>query len=118
MYSDRLNIAYMRVAHRTNDETEITKQKKRITTYRQQHPELPSHFEEIIDNGYSGFDDDAPGIQRILKLIKENKIAFLIVSDLSRLTRDPHKANIFMEQLFPSHNVNFIIIDTESNDSE
>ena len=118
MYSERLNIAYMRVAHKTNDKTEITKQKKLIDTYRQQHPELPPHFEDVIDNGYSGFDNDAPGIQRILKLTKENKIGFLIVSDLSRLTRDPHKAKIFMEHLFPSHNVNFIIIETESKDSK
>ena len=118
MYSDRLNIMYLRVAHKTENRAGVSAQRECILKFRQNHPELPEHFEEIIDEGYSGFDSNAPGLQKIIQLIKENKVAILIVSDLSHLTRDYRKAREYMEDFFPSHNVSFIVVNADDSSPE
>lgn len=102
---------YLRVAHKDENRTGISAQREIICNYRQKHTALPEYFEEIIDEGYSGFDGNAPGLKRIIQLIKQNKVAILIVSDLSRLTRDCNKARMYMEELFPNHNVHFIAVE-------
>ena len=118
MHSDRLNIVYLRVAHKTENGAGISAQRECILKFRHNHPELPEHFDEIIDEGYPGFDSNAPGLKKIIQLIKENKVAILIVSDLSHLTRDYRKAREYMEELFPSHNVDFIVVNADDNSPE
>jgi site-specific DNA recombinase len=44
-------------------------------------------IEHLEDNGYSGKNTDRPQFQRLVRLIKSKKIQFVIVTELSRLSR-------------------------------
>ena len=103
------NFIYIRAAHEHDAENNISAQRKSIYHYRQLHPELPDNFEEIIDSGYSGFDNNAPGRTKLLQLVEQNKVGTIIVAELSRLTRDYDLATYYIEELFPKHHVHFII---------
>ena len=43
---------------------------------------------EFCDNGYSGTSMERPGMQKLLREIKANKIECLLVKDMSRFSRD------------------------------
>lgn len=79
---------------------------------------MPEHFEEIIDEGYSGFDSKAPGLERIIQLIEQDKVSILIVAELSCFTRDYRKAKMYMEEAFPKHNVHFVVVNSNEDTPE
>lgn len=109
MNTMKQNFIYIRAAHEYDAENNISAQRKSIYRYRQLHPDLPDHFDEIVDIGCSGFDNNAPGLTKLLQLVEQDKVGTIIVAELSRLTRNCDLARYYMEELFPKHRVHFII---------
>lgn len=75
---------------------------------------------EFCDDGYSGTSMDRPGMQRLLKEIKDNKIGCVIVKDMSRFSRDYIELGTYMNRIFPFMGVRFIAVNDhyDSRDHE
>ncbi len=65
---------------------------------------------EFCDDGYSGTNMERPGMQRLLKEIRDNKISCVIVKDMSRFSRDYIELGTYMNQVFPFMGVRFIAV--------
>lgn len=65
---------------------------------------------ELADDGYSGKNMERPGMQELLKLIRDNKVGCIIVKDMSRFSRDYLETGKYLEQIFPFMGVRFIAI--------
>lgn len=65
---------------------------------------------EFSDDGYSGTSMERPGMQALLKEIRENKIGCVIVKDMSRFSRDYIELGTYMNQIFPFMGVRFIAV--------
>lgn len=65
---------------------------------------------EFCDDGYTGTSMERPGMQRLLKEMKENKIGCVIVKDLSRFSRNYIELGTYMNQIFPFMRVRFIAV--------
>ena len=72
-----------------DESNSISNQRKQIYEYIHHDSEL-SRYEvvEFCDDGYSGTNMDRPGMQKMLKEVKANKIQCIIVKDMSRFSRD------------------------------
>ena len=65
---------------------------------------------EFCDDGYSGTSMERPGVQRLLKEVKDNQIGCVIVKDMSRFSRDYIELGTYMNQIFPFMGVRFIAV--------
>ncbi len=77
-------------------------------------------FENVIifaDNGASGMNSDRKEFQKLLNLIKSDKVSTLIVKDISRLGRNYVAVGNLIDVILPKHNVRLISVDG-SIDSE
>lgn len=126
MPEPKLHVAYLRlsmedgdVASGKSDESQsIASQRACIRQYLRTHEDLPLHFEEIIDDGYSGTNFHRPGIQRMLQLVEADKIATVIVRDLSRFARNFLEAGYYLEFVFPARGVRFISVNDGYDSAE
>jgi len=116
MSPKRRNFIYIRSAYKNDDSIEA--QRACIQKFREKHPGLPPNFEEVIDNGYSNSDFDAPGIKGILELAEKDQVDVIIVSDISRLSRNYIEVGKFLTQFFPQHGVRLIVVNTSDEGSE
>jgi len=75
---------------------------------------------EHIDDGYTGTNFNRPGFQKMLEMVKENKVRVILVKDLSRFARDYIEAGAYIEQIFPFMQVRFISVNDnyDSNNNE
>ena len=71
----------------------------------------------LYDDGITGTTDDRPAFQQALKLIFAGKADVLMVTDLSRLSRNQSFANDLMEVTLPSLNVRLISINLNYDDA-
>lgn len=89
----------------------IANQRKLLEYYIEHHPELSKYpVMEFLDDGFSGVNFQRPGIQRLLKEVKENRVACIVVKDLSRFGRNYIEAGDYIEQVFPFMGVRFISV--------
>lgn len=65
---------------------------------------------EFVDNGYSGTNFERPDVQKLLELVKDNKVDCIIVKDFSRFGRNSIETGYFIEKVFPIFNTRFISI--------
>lgn len=94
-----------------NESDSITNQRNVIHEFISHDGELiKKPLKEFCDDGYSGVNFKRPGIQALLKGIRENKIACVIVKDFSRLGRNYIEVGDYLEQIFPFFGVRFISI--------
>lgn len=118
MNTEKLNFMYIRVASKEANKdlgqntvtNGILMQRELLNQYRHAHPTLPAEFEEVVDDGYSGIGEAAPGLKKILDLVEQNKVACIIVTDISRLSRNPVIASTYLEDKFPAHGIRFISV--------
>ena len=126
MQDDRLNFIYLRlskedgdIADGTNEESQsIGSQRACIRQYRLSHPDLPDHFGELVDDGYSGTHFDRPGIRKLMRLVETGRVGTIIVRDLSRFARNYLEAGHYLEFVFPAHDVRFISINDGYDSAE
>lgn len=77
-------------------------------------------FDNVVifaDNGAPGINSDKKEFQKLLNLIKSDKVSTLIVKNISRLGRNHVEVGNLIDVILPKHNVRFISVD-ENIDSE
>ena len=68
-------------------------------------------FDNVVifaDNGASGMNSDRKEFQKLLNLIKSDKVSTLIVKDISRLGRNYVDVGNLINVILPKHNVRLI----------
>lgn len=94
-----------------DESNSIKNQRELLCKYIRRDPELKRmELAELVDDGYSGKNMERPGMQELLKLIKDNKVGCIIVKDISRFSRNYLEAGKYLEQIFPFMGVRFISI--------
>ena len=66
---------------------------------------------EFVDNGFSGTNFERPAVQKLLELVREGKVACILVKDFSRFGRNAIETGYFIERVFPLFRVRFIAVD-------
>lgn len=94
-----------------DESNSIGNQRKQILEYIHHDPEL-SKYEvmEFSDDGYSGTNMERPGIQKLLKEVKANRIRCIIVKDMSRFSRDYIEMGTYLNQILPFMGIRFIAL--------
>lgn len=117
---EKVIAAYLRLSHSDEDISEkdesnsIANQRQLIKYHIQTHDNLKAyHYQEFIDDGYTGMNTNRPSFLNMLQLIKKDKIHCVIVKDLSRFARDYLVLGDYIEQIFPLLGVRFIAINDE-----
>ncbi|NLG05561.1 MAG: recombinase family protein [Clostridia bacterium] len=122
MLLDKYLISYERLSKDDPDSDEsgsIMYQRMIISDFVRKDAELSAfEMKDFSDDGYSGTNLDRPGMQEILRLVKENKVYCVVVKDLTRFSRDFIDIQRYLERIFPALDVRFISIgdDFDSND--
>ncbi len=94
-----------------DESNSISSQRAMLHAYIRGNEELGrKEISEFCDDGYSGTSMERPGMQRLLKEIRENKIGCVIVKDMSRFSRDYIELGTYMNQIFPFMGVRFIAV--------
>ena len=104
----------------TQDESNsIGNQRKQILEYIHHDSEL-SQYEvmEFSDDGCSGTNMERPGMQKLLKEVKKNRIRCIIVKDMSRFSRDYIEMGTYLNQIFPFMGIRFIALNDHYDSME
>lgn len=87
----------------------ISSQRKQLLEYVQRDCTLSvSDILEFCDDGFSGTNMERPGMQRLLKEVRKNRIGCILVKDMSRFSRDYIEMGTYLNQIFPFMGVDFI----------
>ena len=100
------------------DSMSIENQRLVLNEYAAAMPEaLNSEVLEFIDNGYSGTNFERPQVQKLIEMVRENRIDCIIVKDFSRFGRNSIETGYFLERVFPLFHTRFISVsdDYDSN---
>lgn len=102
-----------------DESNSISNQRKQIYEYIYHDSEL-SKYEavEFSDDGYSGTNMNRPGMQKLLKGVKANKIQCILVKDMSRFSRDYIEMGTYLNQIFPFMGIRFIAINDHYDSRE
>lgn len=107
------NVAmYLRLSKDDGDNVEsesITNQRKIITEYIDEHPEMKL-YDEYIDDGYTGANFNRPSFKRMINDIENKKINMVITKNLARLGRNYIETGTYIEKYFPDYGVRYIAI--------
>lgn len=94
-----------------DESNSISSQRAMLHAYIRGNGELrDKEVSEFCDDGYSGTSMERPGMQRLLKEIRDNKIGCVLVKDMSRFSRDYIELGTYMNQIFPFMGVRFIAV--------
>lgn len=104
----------------TSDESgSITGQRKMLLNYIQKDRELSGQkVLEFCDDGFSGTKMDRPGMQELLKVVRQGKVSCILVKDLSRFSRDYIELGTYLNQIFPFMKVRFISVNDHYDSRE
>ena len=92
------------------DSNSIIHQKEILKKYAEDNGFKNTEF--FVDDGYSGTNFNRPDWQRLMELVNQEKVATIIVKDMSRLGRDYLKVGYYTEILFPENEIRFIAINS------
>jgi len=102
-----------------DESNSIGNQRKQIMEYIHHNPELGKYeVMEFCDDGCTGTNMDRPGMQKLLKEVKENKIQCIIVKDMSRFSRDYIEMGTYLNQIFPFMGIRFIALNDHYDSRE
>lgn len=96
----------------------IENQRLVLTAHAASMPEYENaEILEFVDNGYTGTNFERPQVQKLIEMVRENKIDCIIVKDFSRFGRNSIETGYFLERLFPLFHTRFISVsnDYDSN---
>ena len=89
----------------------IGSQRKYLLEYIGCGPRLAdSEVIEFCDDGFTGTNMERPGMQEMLKQVRQNRIGCILVKDMSRFSRDYIEMGTYLSQIFPFMGVDFIAI--------
>lgn len=114
---------YLRLSMEDEDKevesNSIRNQRKQIYEYIHHDSELGRlEVAEFCDDGYSGTNMERPGMQKMLKEVKNNKIKCIIVKDMSRFSRDYIEMGTYLNHIFPFMGIRFIAINDHYDSSK
>lgn len=93
------------------DSLSIENQLLVLNEYAASMPEyLNAEILEFIDNGYSGTNFERPQVQKLIEMVRANRIDCIIVKDFSRFGRNSIETGYFIERVFPLFHTRFISI--------
>jgi len=92
------------------DSNSIIHQKEMLKKYADDNGHKNTEF--FVDDGYSGTNFNRPDWQRLMEMVNQDKVASIIVKDMSRLGRDYLKVGYYTEILFPENEIRFIAINS------
>lgn len=102
-----------------DESNSISNQRKQIYKYIHHDSKLSKYeVAEFCDDGYSGTNMERPGMQKMLKEVKANKIRCIIVKDMSRFSRDYIEMGTYLNQIFPFMGIRFISINDHYDSRE
>lgn len=102
-----------------DESNSIGNQRKQILEYIHHDSELSKcEVIEFSDDGYSGTNMNRPGMQKLLKEVKANKIRCIIVKDMSRFSRDYIEMGTYLNQIFPFMGIRFIALNDHYDSRE
>ncbi len=94
-----------------NESNSISSQRKYLQEYISRDSKLAGgEVLEFCDDGFTGTNMDRPGMQEMLKQVKQNRIGCILVKDMSRFSRDYIEMGTYLNQIFPFMGVDFIAI--------
>jgi len=92
------------------DSNSIIHQKEMLKKYAEDNSFKNTEF--FVDDGYSGTNFNRPDWQKLMEMVNQDKVATIIVKDMSRLGRDYLKVGYYTEILFPENEIRFIAINS------
>lgn len=102
-----------------DESNSISNQRKQIYEYIHHDSELSSYeIVEFCDDGCSGTNMDRPGMQKLIKEVKANRIKCIIVKDMSRFSRDYIEMGTYLNQIFPFMGIRFIALNDHYDSRE
>lgn len=97
-----------------DESNSISNQRAFLRRYIRSVPELKKmETVEFKDDGYTGKNMNRPGMQELLEMVKVQKIACIVVKDISRFSRDHLETGRYLEQIFPFMGVRFIAVNDD-----
>lgn len=111
--NDKITALYCRLSRDDElqgDSNSIIHQKEILKKYADGNGFKNTEF--FVDDGYSGTNFNRPDWQRLMELVSQEKVATIIVKDMSRLGRDYLKVGYYTEILFPENEIRFIAINS------
>ena len=85
----------------------IKNQKEILKDYA--HNQNIENHQHYIDNGFSGSSLERPALKKLINDIKQGKISTVVVSDISRLSRNYMELPI-LEKIFKENGVEFVAL--------
>lgn len=93
------------------DSLSVENQSKLLHRHLNSLPEFANcEIREFIDNGHTGTNFERPAMTELLDLVRENKIACILVKDFSRFGRSMLDMGYFIEKVFPLFGTRFIAV--------
>lgn len=97
----------------------ISNQREMLLDYINNDAELRElEIAEFCDDGFSGTNMNRPGMQELLKQVKQSKISCILVKDMSRFARDYIELGDYLNQIFPFMGVRFIAVNDHYDSRE
>lgn len=108
-----------KVSTERRESNSISNQRKMLLEYIGNHVELKKQeVAEFCDDGFSGTSMDRPGMQELLKQVKQRKIGCILVKDMSRFARNYIELGDYLNQIFPFMGVRFIALNDHYDSRE
>lgn len=96
----------------------IENQRLVLNTYAASMPEYENaEILEFVDNGYTGTNFERPQVQKLIEMVRNNKIDCIIVKDFSRFGRNSIETGYFLERVFPLFHTRFISVSNDYDSS-
>ena len=111
--SDKITAIYCRLSRDdelTGESNSIVNQKAILKKYAQEQGFRNIQF--FVDDGYSGANFNRPDWNRMIELVKDDKIGVIIAKDMSRIGRNYLEVGLYTEMLFPEHDIRFIAVNS------
>ncbi|GCF93601.1 hypothetical protein NRIC_14920 [Enterococcus florum] len=109
----KLTALYSRSA--TDDKKAIDKQTTKLTNYCEANNILD--FKHYVDNNQSGTSKNRPELDQLIKDLEDGKIDRVIVTNISRLSRDMHHFTMLINSAIEANNAKLITLDDDKYNS-
>ena len=108
---EKITALYLRLSRDDEQEGEsnsISNQKMLLTDFAKRNKFR--NIKVFIDDGVSGVTLNRSGFKELMALVEADKVAVLIVKDMSRLGRNYLEVGQLTETVFPMHDIRFIAV--------
>lgn len=113
------NVSNRKISTGHKESNSISNQRNLLLDYINNDTELRRReIAEFCDDGFSGTNMERPGLQEMLKQVRQHKISCILVKDMSRFARDYIELGDYLNQIFPFMGVRFIAVNDHYDSRE